>query len=85
MCIKVPYFIRLKQLISHGDTGYHMSKVAVTGNARAGKLHQIGEKWHLDTCMKLIVLKSVVVPPLEYAVQVWEGNMKVIKSSRRCR
>ncbi|CAB1103133.1 unnamed protein product [Ectocarpus sp. CCAP 1310/34] len=57
----------------------HMSKVAEKGKARAGKLHPILANRHLDTRIKLTVLKSVIVPPLEYAGEVWEGNKKVVK------
>ena len=57
----------------------HMSKVAEKGKARAGKVHPILANRHLDTCIKLTVLKSVFVPPIEYAGEVWEGNMKVVK------
>ncbi|CAB1102789.1 unnamed protein product [Ectocarpus sp. CCAP 1310/34] len=54
----------------------HMSKVAEKGKARAGKLHPILANRHLDTRIKLTLLKSVIVPPLEYAGEVWEGNKK---------
>ena len=57
----------------------HMSKVAEKGKARAGKMHPILADRHLDTRIKLAVLKSVIVPPLEYAGEVWEGNTKVVK------
>ncbi|CAB1117831.1 unnamed protein product [Ectocarpus sp. CCAP 1310/34] len=69
----------------------HMSKVAEKGKSRAGKLHPILANRHLDTRIKLTVLKSVIVPPLEYAGEsvivppleyageVWEGNKKVVK------
>ncbi|CAB1109066.1 unnamed protein product [Ectocarpus sp. CCAP 1310/34] len=56
-----------------------MSKVAEKGKAGAGKLHPILANRHLDTRIKLTVLKSVIVPPLEYAGEVWEGNKKVVK------
>ncbi|CAB1105071.1 unnamed protein product [Ectocarpus sp. CCAP 1310/34] len=52
----------------------HMSKVAEKGKSRAGKLHPILANRHLDTRIKLTVLKSVIVPPLEYAGEVWEAN-----------
>ncbi|CAB1116710.1 unnamed protein product [Ectocarpus sp. CCAP 1310/34] len=42
-------------------------------------LHPILANRHLDTRIKLTVLKSVIVPPLEYAGEVWEGNKKVVK------
>ncbi|CAB1118469.1 unnamed protein product [Ectocarpus sp. CCAP 1310/34] len=45
----------------------HLSKVAEKDKARAGKLHPILANRHLDTRIKLTVLKSVIVPPLEYA------------------
>ncbi|CAB1110718.1 unnamed protein product [Ectocarpus sp. CCAP 1310/34] len=57
----------------------HMSNVAERGKTRAGKLHPILANRHLDTRIKLTVLKSVIVPPLEYAGEVWEGNKKVVK------
>lgn len=47
-----------------------MSKVAEKGKARAGKLHPILANRHFDTRIKLTVLKSVVVPPVEYAEEV---------------
>ena len=56
-----------------------MSKVAEKGKVRAGKLHSILANRHLDTSIKLTVLKSVIVPPLEYAGEVWEENKKVVK------
>ncbi|CAB1113272.1 unnamed protein product [Ectocarpus sp. CCAP 1310/34] len=55
-----------------------MSKVAEKGKARAGKLHPILANRHLDKRIRLKVLKSVIVPPLEYAGEVWEGNKKVV-------
>ncbi|CAB1118116.1 unnamed protein product [Ectocarpus sp. CCAP 1310/34] len=56
-----------------------MAKVAEKGKAQAGKLHPILANRRLDTRIKLTVLKSVIVPPLEYAGEVWEGNKKVVK------
>ncbi|CAB1096020.1 unnamed protein product [Ectocarpus sp. CCAP 1310/34] len=56
-----------------------MSKVAEKGKARAGKLHPILANRHLDTRIKVTVLKSAIVPPLEYAGEVWEGNKKVVR------
>ncbi|CAB1097466.1 unnamed protein product [Ectocarpus sp. CCAP 1310/34] len=57
----------------------HMSKVAEKGKAQAGKLHPILACRHLDTRIKWTILNSVIVPPLEYAGQVWEANEKVVK------
>lgn len=57
----------------------HMRKVANKGKAKAGKMHQILTDRQLDTRIKLQILKSVVIPPLEYAGEVWEGNKKIEK------
>ncbi|CAB1099598.1 unnamed protein product [Ectocarpus sp. CCAP 1310/34] len=57
----------------------HVSKVAARGKARAGKLHPILANRHLDTRIKLTVLKSVIVPPLEYA-----GELKAAKIILGC-
>ena len=34
---------------------------------------------HLDTRIKRCILMSVIVPKLEYAGEVWEGNAKLVK------
>ena len=34
---------------------------------------------HLDTRMKRCILMNVIVPKLEYAREVWEGNAKLVK------
>ena len=36
---------------------------------------------HLDTRIKRCILVNVVVPKLEYAGEVWEGNVKLVKKS----
>jgi len=56
----------------------HMHKIAEKGKARAGKLHPILADRHLDTRVKLTILNSVIIPPLEYAGEVWEGNTKIV-------
>ncbi|CAB1115185.1 unnamed protein product [Ectocarpus sp. CCAP 1310/34] len=67
-------------IAKHCSWNAHMSKVAEKGKARAGKLHPILANRHLDTRIKLTVLKSVIVPPLEYAGEVSKGNKKVVKN-----
>ncbi|CAB1113353.1 unnamed protein product [Ectocarpus sp. CCAP 1310/34] len=57
----------------------HMFKVADKGKARTGRLHPILANRHIDTRIKLTVVKGVFVPPVEYAGVVWEGNKKVVK------
>ena len=34
---------------------------------------------HLDTGVKRCILMSVILPKLEYAGEVWEGNAKFVK------
>ena len=34
---------------------------------------------HLDTRIKICILINVIVPKLEYAGEVWEGNAKFVK------
>ena len=34
---------------------------------------------HLDTRIKRCILMNVIVPKLEYAGDVWEGNAKLLK------
>ena len=34
---------------------------------------------HLDTRIKICILMNVIVPRLEYAGEVWEGNAKFVK------
>ena len=34
---------------------------------------------HLDTRIKRCILMNVIVPKLEYAGEVWEGNVKLVK------
>ena len=34
---------------------------------------------HLDTRIKTCILMNVIVPKLEYAGEVWEGNAKLVK------
>ena len=36
-------------------------------------------KPHLDTRINVCILISVIVPKLEYAGRVWEGNAKFVK------
>ena len=34
---------------------------------------------HLDTRIKICIPMNVIVPKLEYASEVWEGNAKFVK------
>ena len=40
---------------------------------------------HLDTSIKRCILMNVIVPKLEYAGEVWEGNAKFVKQKKQCR
>lgn len=55
----------------------HMHKIAEKGKARAGKLHPILADRHLDTRVNIHFGKRNH-PALEYAGEVWEGNMKIV-------
>ena len=61
----------------------HIRKLVEKGKARVGKLNPILTDRHLDTRIKAVILNSVIVPPLEYAGEVWEGNQKVAKELER--
>ena len=34
---------------------------------------------HIDNSIKICILTNVIVPKLEYAGEVWEGNVKFAK------
>ena len=44
-----------------------------------GKMDAIVADPHFDTRIKTCILINVIVPKLEYAEKVWEGNAKFIK------
>ena len=49
------------------------------GKAHVGKMDAIPTDSHLDTRIKRCILMNVIVPKLEYAGEVWEGNAKLVK------
>ena len=49
------------------------------GKAHVGKMDSILTESHLDTRIKICILINVIVPKLEYAREVWEGNAKLVK------
>ena len=57
----------------------HIAKVIGKGKAHVGKMAAIPTDSHLDTRMKICILIDVIVPKLEYAGEVWEGNAKLVK------
>ena len=44
-----------------------------------GKMDAILTDSHLDARIKGCILMCVIVPKLEYAGEVWEGNAKIVK------
>ncbi|CAB1106138.1 unnamed protein product [Ectocarpus sp. CCAP 1310/34] len=61
------------------EPGVPQRRLHSVPNIVPGKLHLMFANRHLDTRIKLTVLKSVIIPPLEYAGEAWEGNKKVVK------
>ena len=57
----------------------HIAKVIGKGKAHVGKMDAILTDSHLDTRIKRCILMNVIVPKLEYAGEVWEGNAKLVK------
>ena len=44
------------------------------GKTEVGRMDVILRDSHLDTKIKICILLNVIVPKLEYAGAVWEGN-----------
>ena len=57
----------------------HIAKVIGKGKSQSGKVDAILTDPHLDTMIKICLLINVIVPKLEYAAKVWEGNAKFVK------
>ena len=57
----------------------HINKVIGKGKAHVGKMEAVLTDSHLDTRIKRCILMNVIVPKLEYAGEVWEGNAKLVK------
>ena len=57
----------------------HIAKVIGKGKAHVGKMVAILTDSHLDTRIKICILTNVIVPKLEYAGEVLEGNAKLVK------
>ena len=54
----------------------HIAKVIGKGKSQVGKMDAILTHSHLDPMIEICILISVIVPKLEYAGDVWEGNAK---------
>ena len=57
----------------------HIAKGIEKGKAHVGKMDAILTDSHLDTRIQRCILMNVIVPKLEYAREVWEGNAKLVK------
>ena len=60
----------------------HIAKVIGKGKAQVGKMDAIITDSHRDTRIKVCILINAIVPKLEYAGEVWEGNAKLAKQLR---
>ena len=57
----------------------HIAKVIGTGKSQLGKTDAILTESHIYSRIKICILMIVIVPKLEYAAGVWEGNAKFVK------
>ena len=57
----------------------YIAKVIGKGKAHVGKMDAILTDSHPDTRFKRWVMINVIVPKLEYAGELWEGNAKLVK------
>ena len=57
----------------------YIAKVIGKGKSQVGKMDAILTDPHLGTRIKICILMNVVVPKLEYAGDVWEGNAKFVQ------
>ena len=57
----------------------HIAKVMGKGESQVGKMDAMLTDPHLDTRIKICILMNVVIPKLEYAGEVWEGNAQFRK------
>ena len=57
----------------------HIARVIGKGKAHVGKMDATLTNSHLDTRMKRRILMDAIVPKLEFAGEIWEGNAKFVK------
>ena len=55
----------------------HINKLIQKGKTEVGRMDMILRDSRLDTRIKRCILLNVIVPKLEYAGEVWEGNKKL--------
>ena len=59
----------------------HIAKLIGKGKSQVGRMNAILTDLRLDTRIKICILMNVIVPKLEYAGEVWEGNGKFVKTT----
>ena len=59
--------------------GAYIAKVIGKGKSQVGKMDAILTVPHLDNRIKICILINVIVPKLQYAKKVWEGNAEFVK------
>lgn len=57
----------------------HMRILAKERKVRVGNLHLVLIDYRLDSHIKTLAMKSVIIPPLECAGEASEGSKKVVK------
>ena len=57
----------------------HKAKAIGKGKSQVGKMDAILTDLRLDARIKICILMNGIVPKLEYAGEVWEGNAKFVK------
>ena len=72
---QVTYLARRPKKVFSWDV--HRAKVIRKGNAHIGKMDAILTDSHLEK--KKCILMNMIVPKLEHAGEVWEGNAKLVK------
>ena len=57
----------------------HITKAVGKGKSQVGNMGAILTDPHLGTRINRCIMMNVIVPKLEYAGEVWEGNAKFVK------
>ena len=57
----------------------HIAKILGKGKTHVGEMDAILTDSHLDTRVKRCVLMNVIVPNIENAGEMWEGNAMLVK------
>ena len=75
-----PVYIPWRRVFKNGSWDAHIiNKVIEKSKTQICKMGVILRESQLDTRIKIYILRNVIVPKLEYAREVWEGNAKLVK------